>query len=89
MLISLCAFSITLAASATLMLLALNNLFLLILPYIFFNRLTVLELEPEIILVILFIVCVLSPGFILSGEYPIKKFLLRVKFFFKFFKIFF
>ena len=79
MLISRCEFSITLAASATFIDGA------KCVPAVItdlYNSLTftpISGVEPAVILRILSTVCSLSPGFILSGEYPAKKSILNFK----------
>ena len=77
--ISLCAFSIALDASATFKLGAIWVPAVIILAY---NELTICAIsgvEPEVTFLILVNVFTLSPGFILSGEYPQKKSILYFK----------
>ena len=66
-LISLCVFSIILAASATLIFSALYVPAEIIFLYKLFIILVTFGVEPDIILQTFLIVCFLSPGLILSG----------------------
>ena len=72
-LISLCVFSITFAASAVLIDAALKTPAFIILLYTFAIISRESLSHPETTLTIFSIVCTLSPGFILSGLYPTLK----------------
>ena len=74
---SLWVFSITLAASATLIFSALYVPALITSLYKESIIFATFGLDPEVILQIDFNLCKLLPGFILSGEYPQKKSLLN------------
>ena len=76
---SLCAFSITFAASATLILDALYVPALIIEPYILSIISATSSVEPEVIFRIVVSLFFLSPGFMRSGEYPQKKSLLKIR----------
>ena len=67
---SLWVFSITLAASATLILFVLCVPALIISLYSSSISVATSGVEPDVTFFILVIVCFLSPGLILSGEYP-------------------
>ena len=83
---SLCAFSITLAASATLTFLAINNLDLIIF-YRFFKTLTVFKFEPEITFEI-FPIFIFYPQDLFAQENNLKIIFIKYKFFFIFLIIF-
>ena len=74
---SRCAFSIALLASATLMLAALKVPAEIIDLYKLSINLAISGFDPEVTFLILVNVFTLSPGLILSGEYPQKKSLLK------------
>ena len=80
MLTSLCVFSITFAASATLILGALCVPAIIISEYKSSIILATFKFEPDVIFLIFEIVYFLSPGFIRSGLYPQKKSLLYFNF---------
>ena len=73
MLMSLCEFSITLAASATLIVGAKCVPAVIILLYNASTFSPISGVEPEVTFKIFSTVCSLSPGLIRSGEYPAKK----------------
>ena len=75
MLTSLCVFSITFAASATLILGALCVPAIIISEYKSSIILATFKFEPDVIFLIFEIVYFLSPGFIRSGLYPQKIFI--------------
>ena len=79
MLISLWEFSITLAASATLIVGAKCVPAIITDLYKLFTFKPTSGVEPEVTFNIFSTVCSLSPGLILSGEYPAKKSSLKIK----------